>query len=64
MLSVLSPFDTKPIAKYFLRHEVIAGKIGTLWSPAMLREIFLPHMRRFADAVRDAGVPWIFLFQG
>ena len=29
----------------------IAGKIGTLWSPAMLREIFLPHMRRFADAV-------------
>ena len=42
----------------------IAGKIGTLWSPAMLREIFLPHMRRFADAVRDAGVPWIFHSDG
>jgi len=42
----------------------IAGKIGTLWSPAMLREIFLPHMRRFADAVREAGVSWVFHSDG
>lgn len=42
----------------------IAGKIGTLWSPTMFREIFVPHMRRFADAVRDAGVHWVYHSDG
>jgi len=42
----------------------IAGKIGPLWSPAMFREVFWPHVRKFATAVRDAGIPWMYHSDG
>jgi hypothetical protein len=42
----------------------IAGKTGALWSPQMFDEIFLPHVRRFAHAIQDAEIPWIFHSDG
>ena len=42
----------------------IAGKGGMLWSPAMFREIFTPHIRRFAAAVRETGIAWIYHSDG
>lgn len=42
----------------------IAGKGGMLWSPAMFREIFTPHIKRFAEAVRETGIAWIYHSDG
>jgi uroporphyrinogen decarboxylase len=39
----------------------LAFKTGPLMSPSMFREIFLPHMRRVADAV---SIPWVFHSDG
>ncbi|MDP6040066.1 MAG: uroporphyrinogen decarboxylase family protein [Candidatus Latescibacteria bacterium] len=39
----------------------LAFKTGPLMSPQMFREIFLPHMRRVADAV---SIPWVFHSDG
>jgi uroporphyrinogen decarboxylase len=35
-----------------------------LWSPAMFREIFLPHIERFAAAVGETEVAWIYHSDG
>lgn len=42
----------------------IAGKSGMLWSPQMFREIFAPHIRRFAAVVRETGITWIYHSDG
>ena len=42
----------------------MAGKHGVMWSPAMFREILWPHVRKFAEAVRETGIDWIFHSDG
>ncbi|MDA0746176.1 MAG: hypothetical protein O2954_06635 [bacterium] len=39
----------------------LAFKTGSLFSPDMFREIFLPHLRKVADAV---SIPWVFHSDG
>jgi uroporphyrinogen decarboxylase len=48
----------------FWTSDDIAGKGGMLWSPAMFREIFTPHIKRFAEAVRESGIAWIYHSDG
>ena len=37
---------------------------GPMFSPRVLRQVFMPHMRRVADAIHATGLPWIFHSDG
>ena len=37
----------------------MAYKNGPMFSPRVFRTLFLPHLRRVADAVKGEGLPWI-----
>ena len=42
----------------------MAYRAGPLFSPRVLRQVFMPHMRRVAGAIRATGLPWIFHSDG
>ena len=37
----------------------LAYKTGPMFSPQVFREVFLPRLRKVADAIHAAGLPWI-----
>lgn len=37
----------------------MAYRTGPMFSPRVFRTVFLPHLRRVADAIKGAGFPWI-----
>lgn len=42
----------------------MAYKSGPMFSPTVLRELFMPHMRRVAQAIKGEGFPWILHSDG
>jgi uroporphyrinogen decarboxylase len=42
----------------------IAYKTGPMVSPKMFRTVFVPHMKRVADAIKSEGFPWILHSDG
>ena len=42
----------------------MAYRAGPMFSPRVLRQVFMPHMRRVAGAIRATGLPWIFHSDG
>lgn len=42
----------------------IAYKTGPMVSPRMFRTVFVPHMKRVADAIKSEGFPWIMHSDG
>lgn len=42
----------------------MAYKTGPMFSPQVLRAVFMPHLRRVADAIRGEGFAWIFHSDG
>ena len=42
----------------------MAYKTGPMFSPQMFREIFLPRLKKVADAIHATGLPWIFHSDG
>ena len=42
----------------------VAYKTGPMLSPQVLREIFLPRLKKVADAIHATGLPWIFHSDG
>ena len=42
----------------------MAYRAGPMFSPRVLRQVFMPHMRRVADAIKATGLPWIFHSDG
>lgn len=42
----------------------MAYKTGPMFSPEVFRTVFLPHLRRAADAIKSEGFPWIFHSDG
>jgi uroporphyrinogen decarboxylase len=49
---------------YVWTFDDMAYKAGPMFSPRVLREIFMPHLRRVADAIKREGFPWIFHSDG
>lgn len=49
---------------YVWTFDDMAYKTGPMFSPAVLRELFMPHMRRVAQAIKGEGFPWIFHSDG
>ncbi|NLS75715.1 MAG: hypothetical protein GXY76_00505 [Chloroflexi bacterium] len=45
-------------------HDDIAYKTGPMVSPRLHRELFMPHLRRVADAIKGEGFPWIYHSDG
>ena len=45
-------------------HDDIAYKTGPMVSPRMHRQVFMPHLRRVADAIKATGLPWIYHSDG
>jgi len=37
----------------------MAYRSGPMFSPRVFRTVFMPHLRRVADAIKGAGFPWI-----
>ena len=37
----------------------MAYRTGPMFSPRIFRTVFMPHLRRVADAIKGAGLPWI-----
>lgn len=37
----------------------MAYRTGPMFSPRVFRTVFLPHLRRVADAIKGEGLPWI-----
>jgi uroporphyrinogen decarboxylase len=48
----------------FWTADDIAGATGTLFSPTMLRELMLPHVRKVAERVHETGIHWIYHSDG
>jgi uroporphyrinogen decarboxylase len=48
----------------FWTADDIAGKTGLMWSPALFRELFWPHVRKVMEAVREVGIPWFYHSDG
>jgi hypothetical protein len=44
--------------------EDICGNSGPLCSPAVLREIYFPHLKRAAEPLIDAGIHWLWHSDG
>jgi uroporphyrinogen decarboxylase len=42
----------------------MAYKTGPMFSVQTLRKVFMPHLRRVADAIKNEGLPWIFHSDG
>lgn len=42
----------------------MAYRSGPMFSPRVFRTVFLPHLRRVADAIKGAGFPWILHSDG
>jgi len=42
----------------------MAYRAGPMFSPRVLRQVFMPHMRRVAEAIQATGLPWIFHSDG
>jgi uroporphyrinogen-III decarboxylase len=42
----------------------MAHKSGPFFSPPVLRSVFMPHLRRVADAIKGEHLPWIFHSDG
>ena len=42
----------------------MAHKTGPMFSPKVLRTVFMPHLRRVAQAIKGEGFPWIFHSDG
>ena len=42
----------------------MAYKTGPMFSPRILRSVFMPHLRRVAQAIKGEGFPWIFHSDG
>ncbi len=49
---------------YIWTFDDMAYRSGPMFSPKVLREVFMPHMRRVADAIHATGLPWIFHSDG
>lgn len=49
---------------YIWTFDDMAYKTGPMFSPKVLREVLMPHMRRVAQAIKEAGFPWIFHSDG
>jgi len=49
---------------YVWTFDDMAYKAGPMFSPQVLRQLFLPHMRRVAQAIKGEGFPWIFHSDG
>jgi uroporphyrinogen decarboxylase len=42
----------------------MAHKTGAMFSPKVFRQVFLPRLRKVADAIHTAGLPWVFHSDG
>ncbi len=42
----------------------MAYKTGPMFSPKVLRTVFMPHLRRVAQAIEGEGFPWVFHSDG
>ncbi|MCX6030862.1 MAG: hypothetical protein NT169_16400 [Chloroflexi bacterium] len=42
----------------------MAYKTGPMFSPKVLRNVFMPHLRRVAQAIKGEGFPWVFHSDG
>lgn len=42
----------------------MAYKTGPMFSPHIFRGTFMPHLQRVAQAIKEAGLPWIFHSDG
>ena len=51
-------------ADYIWTFDDMAYRSGPMFSPRVLRTVFMPHMRRVADAIRATGLPWILHSDG
>jgi uroporphyrinogen decarboxylase len=49
---------------YVWTFDDMAYKSGPMFSPKVLRELFLPHLRQVADAIKGEGFPWVFHSDG
>jgi uroporphyrinogen decarboxylase len=49
---------------YVWTFDDMAYKAGPMFSPRTLRQVFMPHLRRVADAIKGGGFPWIFHSDG
>ena len=49
---------------YVWTFDDMAYRAGPMFSPRVLRRVFMPHMRRVADAIHATGLPWIFHSDG
>jgi uroporphyrinogen decarboxylase len=49
---------------YVWTFDDMAYKAGPMFSPRVLNEVFMPHLRRVADAIKGEGFPWIFHSDG
>jgi uroporphyrinogen decarboxylase len=49
---------------YVWTFDDMAYKSGSLFSPRTFRSVFMPHMRRVADAIRAERLPWILHSDG
>ncbi len=49
---------------YVWTFDDMAYKTAPMFSPKTLRQIFMPHLRSVADAIKGEGFPWIFHSDG
>ncbi|MCC6166488.1 MAG: hypothetical protein IT329_04600 [Caldilineaceae bacterium] len=49
---------------YIWTFDDMAYRAGPMFSPRTLRTVFMPHLRRVADAIKATGLPWIFHSDG
>ncbi len=51
-------------ADFVWSFDDVAYKTGPMFSPQVFREVFLPALRKVADAIHSVGLPWIFHSDG
>jgi uroporphyrinogen decarboxylase len=49
---------------YIWTFDDMAYRAGPMFSPRTLRAVFMPHLRRVAEAIKATGLPWIFHSDG
>ena len=49
---------------YVWTFDDMAYKTGPMFSLKVLREVFMPHLKRVAQAIKGEGFPWIFHSDG
>jgi uroporphyrinogen decarboxylase len=49
---------------YVWTFDDMAYRAGPMFSPLVLRQVFMPHFRRVADAIHATGLPWILHSDG